>query len=581
MHLGMCGIWALLHHYVHNRPQLSEEEVEGFVSRLTARGPEGTRIKKYLGPFDVMNATLGFTRLAINGLHDGGMQPFEYVAPNGHKYAWICNGEIYNWKELAKKYQLEGVLTSGSDCEVLGPLWYRMAEDGADAVAFARALDGVFAFVMVDLGADDSFAGNQLIVGRDPYGVRPLFYSREAGSTCFSSELKALVDGSEAAVFPPGTILQIPLYRNWDGCAGFHRYHTVPNVQIEAFKNLEAAEMALEKGLRAAVRKRLLTERPVAALLSGGVDSSLIAALVAQELAAAGAGPLKTFSIGFEGSKDLEYARQVAEWIGSDHNEIVMTPDEFFAAIPEVVKAIESYDVTTVRASVGNYLVAKAIRERSDCKVVFNGDGSDEIFGSYLYFYGAPSDEAFERETERLLEDIHYFDVLRSDRSISSNGLEARTPFLDKSFVAIAKALPTRWRRPGTRHGECEPICEKWILRRAFYGLDLLPPEVLWRRKEAFSDGVSGPARSWYEEIQERVDGLVEADWADQAAILWPQDASQPTSAEAFYYRQLFESYYPGRGCLTVPYKWMPRWVAGATDPSARTLAIYNPVSGT
>ena len=580
----MCGIWALLGHGHSAIPPLNE--LEKYTMRITDRGPEGLRLKHYKytnDDYDQTEHALGFTRLAINGLNEAGMQPFEWTAADGSQYAWICNGEIYNWKALSVEYGLEGVVASGggSDCFILGPLYHRLK---ADPIAFARALDGVFAFIIIDLTA------KQYIVARDPYGVRPLFVAQDylykgGYFNMFASEMKALRGLSEhIKPFMPGTI-RIAHTDAGHRSGTDYKYHTVPYEKIAAFSNLEIAEMSLERGLRVAVRKRLMTERPVAALLSGGVDSSLIAALVADELQAAGVEkPLETFSIGFAGSEDLRHARMVAEWIGSDHHELIMTADEFFAAIPEVVKAIESYDVTTVRASVGNYLVAKAAREQSNCKVVFNGDGSDEIFGSYLYFYKAPSDAEFERESERLLEDIHYFDVLRSDRSISSNGLEPRTPFLDKAFVGIAKALPTRWRRPGAVHCGSdgsqaqEPICEKWILRRAFEESGLLPPAVLWRRKEAFSDGVSGPVKSWYEEIQERVEGLVPADWK---VLAKKYTHLPPASAEAFYYRRLFEQYY---GCgvdiakAAVPYKWMPRWVEGAVDPSARTLAVYKTV---
>jgi asparagine synthase (glutamine-hydrolysing) len=582
----MCGILALLGHGHSAVAPLNE--LERYVSRLDGRGPEGLRLKHYKytnDDYDQTEHILGFTRLAINGLNEAGMQPFEWTAADGSHYAWICNGEIYNWAALAAEYSLEADVAAGggSDCFILGPLYHRLK---ADPIAFARALDGVFAFVIIDLTA------KQYIIARDPYGVRPLFVAQDyiykgGYFNMVASEMKALKGLSEhIAPFMPGTIR----VANTD--AGHrsgvdYKYHTVPYEKIAAFSNLELAEMAVARGLRAAVRKRLMTERPVAALLSGGVDSSLIAALVADELKAAGVErPLETFSIGFAGSEDLRHARMVAEWIGSEHHEITMTADEFFAAIPEVVKAIESFDVTTVRASVGNYLVSKAVKEQSDCKVVFNGDGADEIFGSYLYFYKAPSDGEFERESERLLEDIHYFDVARSDRSISSNGLEPRTPFLDKAFVGVARGLPTKWRRPGCRHvgtaggaGE-EPICEKWILRRAFEEEGLLPPAVLWRRKEAFSDGVSGPVKSWYEEIHERVEALVPADWAMQAKAY---KHVPPATAEAFYYRRLFEQYYGNSidiAKAAVPYKWMPRWVEGAVDPSARTLAVYKEGGG-
>jgi len=343
------------------------------------------------------------------------------------------------------------------------------------------------------------------------------------------------------------------------------------------------------------VHKRMLTERPVAALLSGGIDSSLIAALVAEELRAAKSPPLKTFSIGFAGSEDLRYARMVADHIGSEHYEIIKTPEEFFAAIPEVIRDIESFDTTSVRASVGNWLVAREIRRQTDCKVVFNGDGSDEVFGSYMYFYKAPNDEEYEAETIRLLKDICYFDVLRSDRSISSHGLEPRTPFLDKTFVQVAHKIAIGLRRPvqGLQ-------VEKWILRAAFADTGLLPDAVLWRKKEAFSDGVSGPQKLWYQEIQERLttpcitSGPIGPDeiqerlaahksWSHHMPPKTPEDSSckqersstERSSDEDIYYRSIFESLYKDRSEV-IPYKWMPRWIDGATDPSARTLKVYD-----
>jgi asparagine synthase (glutamine-hydrolysing) len=235
-----------------------------------------------------------------------------------------------------------------------------------------------------------------------------------------------------------------------------------------------------------------------------------------------------------------------------------MTPDQFFEAIPEVIKAIESYDTTTVRASVGNYLIAKEIRKRTECKVVFNGDGADELFGGYLYFRSAPNNQAFHSEAGRLLEDIHMFDVLRSDRSISSNGLEARTPFLDKSFVQTILQIPLGFRQPSSTQPE------KWLLRRAFDDGLTLPREVLWRRKEAFSDGVSG-SRPWYEVTQELSTNLVNK-WATYKH-------NQPFNAEMAYYRILFDSVYPEMSHL-VPYFWMPRW-SNSKDPSAKTLDNY------
>jgi asparagine synthase (glutamine-hydrolysing) len=526
---------------------MSVEEAEKHTNALKARGPEGTRVKQISD-----NVIFGFTRLAINGLTENGMQPFS----NGPIH-WICNGEIYNAPRLN---EVLGIVDAKSDCECLGALYLRHRDD---PTTFIRALDGVFAFVLYDSERD------LVLVGRDPYGVRPLFVTNDIdGHRVFASEIKALSFSDQITPVLPGT-LQI-----WNAKYNLGRvakdkiqYHTIPwvlNPNLDAQRAEESIRFTLEE----AVHKRMMTERPVAALLSGGLDSSLIAALVQKCLNQFGKPPLKTFSIGFAGSQDLAHARLVADWIKSDHTEIIMTPDEFFAAIPEVIEAIESFDTTTVRASVGNYLIAKKIRETTECKVVFNGDGSDELFGGYLYFNNAPGDHEFHAESARLLKDIHYFDVLRSDRSISANGLEARTPFLDKQFVALVRSIdPTLLRpKPGGQ-------VEKEILRLAFDDGNTLPLKVLWRRKEAFSDGVSSPEKAWFEEIQERVTWIVPVDWADKAN---EYIHLRPQTAEEYYYRTLFENKFGKYACYaTVPYRWMPRWCPETSDPSARTLNVY------
>jgi asparagine synthase (glutamine-hydrolysing) len=445
---------------------------------------------------------------------------------------------------------------------VIGELYEIFCRRGIPLEGFFRALDGVFSIIIVDEGRQ------QIIVARDPYGVRPLYSGiARNGQTAFASEMKALTPICAAIeAFPPGQFLRIEMGTSevYDAAP----YHSIPFLKSPLFTAVpEMSGVAVVAALEVAVKKRMMTERPVAALLSGGVDSSLIAALVARELRAARAPPLRTFSIGMKGSTDLFYAKKVAEHIGSQHTEVVLTADEFFAAVPEVIRAIESYDTTTVRASVGNWLVAKAVAEQSDCKVLFNGDGADEVWGSYLYFYGAPSDHAFEEESRRLLKDIHMFDVLRSDRSISSHGLEPRTPYLDKQFVATAMSIPTALRRP-VRGGKCE----KWLMRKAFEESGLLPTEVLWRRKEAFSDGVSGTEKSWYEIAQEKAETLLGADWRKNGL-----DGLEPAkTAEQQYYRECFVKAYGKEHMLVnVPYFWMPKWTKGVTDPSARALADY------
>jgi asparagine synthase (glutamine-hydrolysing) len=555
------------------------ESAEPWVRALHARGPESARLVKIRD-----TGIAGFTRLAINGLDPAGMQPF-----SSGQLLWMCNGEIYNWRALAAEYGIQ--CTSGSDCEILGPLYEKFVQLGLGPDAFFRALDGVFSIVILDKGRQ------RLIVGRDPYGVRPLYCGQrmtveQVGEGAnvswkpkplnwiFASEIKALSPLCEVITpFFPG---HCQIYNTDPAARGLLqtiRYHTVPTLRVPLLgpgflDGPEFACIAVRDALVTAVRKRMMTERPCAALLSGGVDSSLIAALVARELKAAGAPPLRTFSIGMLGSTDLYYARKVAEHIGSEHTEVVLTADDFFNAIGPVIQAIESYDTTTVRASVGNWLVSKAIAEQSDCKVVFNGDGSDEVWGSYLYFYNAPSDAAFEEEVTRLLGDIHYFDVLRSDRSIASHGLEPRTPFLDKQFVATARAVATAWRRPvqGVRP-------EKWLMRKAFDGMDLLPREVLWRQKEAFSDGVSGQEKSWYQIAQEKAEEMAGPTWKEKAARSFGAWLP-PQTPEQYYYRTLYEAHF-GKPTATVnvPYFWMPRWCEGATDPSARTLAVYSTAS--
>ena len=560
----MCGIWLTIG--IRNQVM---DNYQACLKALHARGPEDHKLVDISGV-----AMFGFTRLAINGLNPEGMQPMT----NGQLW-WMCNGEIYNWKQLAADY---GIPThSGSDCEVLGELYMKLVVPGTDPSVFFRLLDGVFALAILDLRS------NTLILGRDPYGVRPLFVGQRFGfapkqnsgfemyvcNIMAASEVKALVPQCTAVqALEPGTfdVYDIKTMNK----VFSKKYHTIPFLKNPMFhpsteNGIDYACMTLRRALESAVQKRMLTERPVAALLSGGIDSSLIASLVAKELRKAGAPPLKTFSIGMLGSQDLFHARKVAEWIGSEHHEIVLTADQFYAAIPHVVGAIESFDTTTVRASVGNWLVAKAVAEQSDCKVVFNGDGSDEVFGSYLYFYNAPHNSAYEEEVTRLLSEIHYFDVLRSDRSISSHGLEARTPFLDKQFVAVARSICTQWLRP-VRGQQVE----KWILRRAFDDGVTLPREVLWRRKEAFSDGVSSTEKSWYQIIQEKADTLVPADWKDRASKNYVH--LTPQTPEQYLYRFYFEAEFGKSACMTIPHFWMPRWTPGATDPSARTLAVYN-----
>lgn len=518
----MCGIWALIGEHMPN--------VNRYVKQLNKRGPESS---------DVLfgdRYQFGFTRLALNGLNDDGMQPMSW-----NDIRWMCNGEIYNWESIAR--DIEYINKSGSDCEIIGAALYKFGSIDD----FFRKLYGVFAMVIVD--------GDKVIVGRDPYGVRPLFIQTFDSRIILSSEVKALPRSGNVKPFPPGYYAVIDIKTLSIEYTQYHKQNIDPIPRDDVF-------VRLRNSLTHAVQIRMLAERPIAALLSGGLDSSLIAALVQQELVKSNRPSLETFSIGFRGSEDLRHARMVADHIGSKHTEVIMTPDQFFMAIPDVIHDIESYDITTVRASVGNWLIAREISRRSQCKVVFNGDGSDEVLGGYLYFYKAPSDEEFEEESDRLLKDIHLFDVLRSDRCISSHGLEPRTPFLDRSFVDVVKSIPVDMRRPTSEN------MEKWVLREAFKDMNILPLEVLYRKKEAFSDGVSAnKGISWYQECQARSFQKF-PDWKDS---LLNKVHLRPYTPESFYYRMLFDKYYYGLDHL-IPYFWMPKWSPETTDPSARTL---------
>jgi asparagine synthase (glutamine-hydrolysing) len=494
---------------------------------------------------------VGFTRLRIQGTSEGAEQPFRLS--NGSVV--VCNGEIFNSGDLVASLGLQ-VPEGSSDCAVIPAL----LERGMPLTEVARQLDGDFAIVYVDLSA------GQIQACRDPYGVRPLFFNGAA----FASELKGLpaAVGSISAV-GPGTVLTVDLV---SGTTTTTIWHQVPWLKHPG--PLFSQKAALRQALEEAVHKRMVTVRELGACLSGGLDSSLVAAIAARSLKQQGK-RLHTYSIGMEGSPDLRAARIVADHIGSIHHEHVVTPDECLSIIPEVIRVIESFDVTTVRASVGNYLVGLLVAAKTPAvKVVLNGDGADEILGGYLYMRAAPDDVAFETETTRLLTEIHRYDVLRSERSMAAHGLESRSPFLDRQFVSVARSLPTAVLRPSASAEAVERI-EKAVLREAFAGTGLLPDEILWRRKEAFSDGISRAENSWFELAKAAGEIAVEGDWVSNAAATYK--VNQPKTAEAFWYRTLFHQWYPLEAAeAATPAMWMPRFIKGATDPSARTLSLYS-----
>lgn len=575
----MCGIFALLNHH----GKLSQSTVEEEFTKGSKRGPEFSQLKSF-----ECNLDLGFHRLAINGLNSNSNQPFLI---NG--ISLICNGEIYNYKELYDMMSGSDVKPiTDSDCEVIIHLYQQYGIEHT-----LQLLDGVFAFVLLDMRNVDA---PYLYIARDPYGVRPLYRMQTQLASIpnkpvigFASELKVLSklcnelnddleigmsEPYEIQQYSPGTYSMME-WRDlqWTSVQQNIRYHSTGfNSVLYPEQDLEIITENIQYYLVRAVHKRCCTtERPIACLLSGGLDSSIITALVQEYQHERGYPPVETYSIGLAGSEDLRYAKIVADHLGTQHTEIVLTEQDFVDAIPEVIRSIESYDTTTVRASIGNWLLGKYISEHSEAKVIFNGDGSDELMGGYLYMNVCPNALEFDRESRRLLRDIHAFDVLRSDKSISSHGLEPRTPFLDRSWVQYFLSI-----HPDIRNHRYQNQCEKYLVRFAFSsdfyrssdfyateaGKPLLPDEILWRRKEAFSDGVSKTSRSLYEIIQEYV---------DKKEIIRPNHYNHlpPETKEQTYYRQIFDDAYPNHAKV-VPYYWMPRYVK-AKDASARTLELY------
>ncbi|MEA1882643.1 MAG: asparagine synthase B [Candidatus Marinimicrobia bacterium] len=524
----MCGIFA------YRGKSLGWDELKPHADKIRYRGPDNSHVR--IVSTDTLFA---FHRLAIVGTSETGDQPLMH--PKDSTLVVICNGEIYNYKSLAKEYQFE--LTTGSDCEIILHMYKRFGIEKT-----VKALDGVFMFVLYDQKKDELFAG------RDPFGVRPGFIGRNGSEVLFASEAKPLTAICNfVSPFKPGHWWQL----SSDKFTQYYFHQPSDLTKTPETDILEGIRIKLTQ----AVKKRMMAEREIGSLLSGGLDSSLISTLVNKYHE----GILKTFSIGMPGSIDLEYAQAVAKHLGTDHHQIQISEQDFLSAIETVIYNIESFDTTTVRASVGNYLVSKYIRDNSDCKVIFNGDGSDEVCGGYVYMGQAPSAHAFQEECKRLVDEIHRFDVLRSDRSVSSNGLEARTPFLDKEFVRFYLSIPAE-----RKMFDGKDRLEKYLLRKAF-DQSVLPNSVLWRRKCAFSDGVSAKENSWHRVLQEFVDQQITDVEFETEAQRYTH--CTPVLKESYFYRKLFESFF-GKQDELIPHFWMPKWVE-TKDPSARELSGY------
>ncbi len=502
---------------------------KGFDATIS-RGPDDSRI------VDTGRGILGFHRLAIMGLTPEGMQPFELDG----SYV-VCNGEIYGYEklkaELAKKYTFR----SGSDCEILLPLWREYGEK------MFRMLDAEFALIIYDKKTDE------YIAARDPIGIRPLYYGYDKkGTIVFASEPKNLVPlCGKILPFPPGHY-----YRG----GKFICYRDMTKVGAVCHDDLDTVCKKIHDKLVAGVEKRLVADAKVGFLLSGGLDSSLVCAIAARKSDK----PIKTFAIGMEGDAiDLKYAKEVADYIGSDHTEVIMTKDEVLSSLDGLIKLLGTYDITTIRASMGMYLLCKWIHENTDIRVLLTGEISDELFG-YKYTDFAPSAEEFQKESEKRIRELHMYDVLRADRCISVNSLEARVPFGDLDFVEYVMSIDPEKKLNKYNKG-------KYLLRHAFEG-DYLPHDILYREKAAFSDAVG---HSMVDYLKEYAAGKYTD--AEFKAGCEKYSSPAPFTKESLLYREIFEKYYPGQSQMIVDY-WMPNksWKGcDVNDPSARVLSNY------
>jgi len=490
----------------------------------------------------------------------GGAQP---LRSGDGELALAVNGEIYNHRELERGLTQGYAFQTGSDCEVINAL-YR--EHGKEGVA---RLNGIFAFALWDASR------GRFLIARDPMGVCPLYWGHDGdGRLWLASEMKALARHCEdVSAFPPGHV-----YDSLDGTldAFFDR----PWRGYEATQGVEVAPERLRAGFEQAVHRQLMTDVPYGVLLSGGLDSSLVAACAARfarqrieedDRAEAWWPRLHSFAIGLEGSPDLAAAEVAAKALGTVHHGFTYRFEEGLDALPDVIRHIESYDVTTVRASTPMYLLARRIKAMG-VKMVLSGEGADEIFGGYLYFHKAPDARAFHEETVRKLDALHQFDCLRANKAMMAWGVEARVPFLDLEFLDLAMSMDAAHKMAGKGR------IEKAVLREAFAGV--LPDEILWRQKEQFSDGVG---YGWIDGLKAQAAAYVSDAMMAQASLRFP--VNPPQTKEAYWYRELFEREFPGDACArTVPggksiacsspaaIAWDPAFAAAA-DPSGRAIA--------
>lgn len=467
----------------------------------------------------MISLSWGFNRLSIMDLSSNGNQPFKY-----NSCELVCNGEVYNYQSLKELLSNEYTFHSNSDCEILIPLYYKYGIE-----IMCKMLDAEFSLVLYDNET------NSIMAARDPMGIRPMFYgyTKEDHKISFASEAKALIDYCEDIMpFPPGHYYK-------DG--QFICYNDLSDPNFINNDNLNVIFTNIKTKLISAVEKRLHADAPIGYLLSGGLDSSLVCS-IAQRLINK---PIKTFAIGMESDPiDLKYAKQAAEFLGTDHTEVIITKDDVLSSLEEVIYHLETFDITTIRASIGMYLLCKYIHENTDLKVILTGEVSDELFG-YKYTDFAPSPSEFQKESQKRIKELYMYDVLRADRCISAHALEGRVPFADIDFVNYVISI-----NPATKMNTYNK--GKYLLRKAFEGENYLPTNLLYREKAAFSDAVGHSLVDYLKEYAEEKYSDTDLQLAKEK-----YEYSTPFTKESLLYRNIFEKYYAGNAKWIKDF-WMP-----------------------
>jgi asparagine synthase (glutamine-hydrolysing) len=577
----MCGIWTFIQLFSSQEKQntISSEHLSKLFAdfmNMKARGPDMTSFQT------IKNVAIGFHRLAIMDPTFHANQPY-ILEDDERTIIFVCNGEIYNFKDLIKEHELP--IYNNSDCMTIPRLYLKYVKHNTTGKnylnnfvkLFKKEIKGEFAFNLFEF---DKFQNlKEVISGRDYYGVRPLYIGIDNSSIMFSSEIKGMTSfNGEVNEFKPGNINQIHFNSlgTFDSTYdyNFKAVYDILPYEIKESDNIDELEKYFLKTVRESVinciKRRLTADRPTGFLLSGGVDSSLVCGIATKLLNQ----PIRTFCCGMNGGTDLKYAKQVADHIGSFHTKVIFTPEEGLEKIRDVIKFTETFDTTSIRASIGQHIVCEYISKNTDIKVLLVGEGSDECCGSYATFWNAPNADLFHAGCVEYLGEIHYYDGRRVDRNVSDFGLEARLALLDPEFVETYHKIPKHMRHPKYKG------IEKYWLRAAFKDDNLLPPNCLFRKKEAFSDGISSTEKSWFQIIQEHIETKVsdkefnENKWGCQ-------------TKEAYYYKKIFCEIFGENRLNVIPHYWQPKFLSDGTvvdfnnkdfyiDPSARVLtSVY------